>query len=75
MKGIALLTTMVGGGYYLSMDTKQNEAIEQLIKKIEGGELTEAEELQVLKEINFSYDVLNKFLEEIKMEQLKANIK
>lgn len=57
------------------MDTKPNEVLEQLVKKLESGELTEAEELALLKEINFSYDVVNKFLEELKIEQLKAEIK
>lgn len=53
---------------------QQNEALEQLLKKLEAGEMTEAEELQLLREINFSYDVINKFLEELKIAKLKSEI-
>ncbi|WP_291122305.1 hypothetical protein [Flavobacterium sp. UBA6046] len=56
------------------MDNTQTQAIDDLIKKLENGELTEEQELALLKELNFSYDVLNKFLEQVKIEQLKAEI-
>lgn len=57
------------------MDTQQSEAIDQLIKKLENGELNEEQELELLKELNFSYDVMNKFLEELKIAKLSAEMK
>jgi hypothetical protein len=57
------------------MDIKQKEEIEFLIKKVENGELSEEEELTLLKGLDFSYDVLNKFLEEIKIAKLSADLK
>ncbi len=57
------------------METQQNEALEVLIKKLENGELTQEQELEFLKELNFSYDVLNKFLEELKIAKLSAEMK
>lgn len=52
----------------------QPQDLEALIAKAQNGELSEAEELQLLKDINFSYTVINKFLEELKIEQLKSEI-
>jgi hypothetical protein len=48
--------------------------LQALMAKAENRELSEQEELQLLREIDFSYDVLIKFLEELKMEQLKSEI-
>jgi hypothetical protein len=57
------------------MDDRLKEVLELLAKKAEAGEFTEAESLKLLREINISYEVLNKFLEEIRIEQLKAKLK
>ncbi len=54
---------------------QSKEDLENLIEKINKGELSEQEELSLLKEINFSYDVLNKFLEEVKVEKLNIDLK
>jgi hypothetical protein len=54
--------------------TEQQKAIDELVAKLKNGELSQEQELALLKELNFSYDILNKFLEKIKMEQLKAEI-
>ena len=51
------------------------EEIESLVKKMENGDLSEQEELAVLEELNSIYDIVNKVLEEIKVEQLSANLK
>lgn len=69
------MTNSYRGGYYWDMETQQNEALEVLIKKLENGELTQEQELEFLKELNFSYDVLNKFLEELKIAKLSAEMK
>jgi len=50
------------------------EELQDQITKLQNGELSEAQEIELLKEISFSYDVLNKFLEELKMEQLKSEM-
>lgn len=52
----------------------QPQELEALIAKAQNGELTQEEEIQLLKEMNLSYDVLNKFLENLKIEQLKSEI-
>ena len=53
----------------------EKETTELLIKRIENGEISEEEKLSILKELNFSYDVLNTFLDEIKVAKLTNDIK
>lgn len=52
-----------------------NEVLEKLVKSLEKGDLSPSEELFLLKEINFSYDVLNKFLEELRAQQIESELK
>ena len=54
---------------------QSKEDLDKLIEKINNGESSEQEELALLKELNFSYDVLNKFLEELKVAKLSADLK
>lgn len=53
---------------------QSREELDKLIEKINNGELSEQDELVFLKELNFSYDVLNKFLEELKVAKLSADL-
>lgn len=48
------------------------EHMDELIEKVQTGEATEAEEIELLQEISFSYDILKKYLDRIKAELLKA---
>ncbi len=50
------------------------QELEARIAKLQAGELNEAEEMELLKDIDFSYDVMNKFLELLKIEQLKSEL-
>ncbi len=54
---------------------QDNEKLESLLKRIENGEISEEEKLSILKELNFSYDVLNTLLDEIKVAKLTNDIK
>ena len=54
---------------------QNNEKLESLLKRIENGEIGEEEKLSILKELNFSYDVLNTLLDEIKVAKLTNDIK
>ncbi|MBY0328631.1 hypothetical protein K2Q02_00840 [Patescibacteria group bacterium] len=40
--------------------------LDELIEKVQMGEATEAEELELLQEISFSYDILKKYLKNIR---------
>ncbi len=40
--------------------------MDELIEKVQTGEATEAEEIELLQEISFSYDILKKYLKNIK---------
>ena len=51
------------------------EEVESLVKRIESGELSEDEELSLLRELDFSYDVMDKYLEEIKVVKLSEELK
>jgi len=48
--------------------------MDEIIEKIQTGEATDAEQIELLQELSFSYDVLKKYLEAIKIELLKAQI-
>jgi Asp-tRNA(Asn)/Glu-tRNA(Gln) amidotransferase B subunit len=50
------------------------EELEAMVAKLQNGELTEDEQVQLLKEMNMSTDAINKFLEETKIEQLKSEL-
>ena len=53
----------------------QPQDLQALIAKAEKGELSEQEQLELLKKINISQKAINEFLEELKIEQLTAEIK
>lgn len=46
--------------------------MDELIEKVQYGEATEEEEIELLKEIAFSYDVMKRYLNRIKEEFLQA---
>lgn len=46
--------------------------MDELIEKVQYGEATESEEVELLQEIAFSYNVMKKYLDRIKEEFLKA---
>jgi len=52
----------------------QTQDLATMIAKAENGELSETEQLELLRDISFSQDAIIKFLEELKIEQLKAEI-
>lgn len=46
--------------------------MDELIEKVQYGEANEAEEIELLQEISFSYDVLKRYLNRIKEELAKG---
>lgn len=61
--------------YHDSTMEQDNESLGSMLNRLKNSELSQKEELALLKELNFSYDVLNMLLEEIKVAKLSNDIK
>ena len=52
----------------------QPQDLQALVAKVQSGQSTEEEELELIKAINVSFEALTKRLEEMKIEKLKGEI-
>ena len=55
--------------------TEQKEEFESLTKRIENGDFTEEEAVDILKQLDDCYSVLGVFLKKVKVEKISQDLK